>query len=54
MDLWRVGVHRLSYWNTCRVYEALEEGVRMDTVYLDLAKAFDKVGHYINGKDSKK
>ena len=26
----------------CRVYEALEEGVRMDTVYLDFAKAFEK------------
>merc|ERR1712002_895432 len=31
----------------CRVYEALEEGVRMDTVYLDFAKAFDKVDHEI-------
>ena len=31
----------------CRVYEALEEGVRMDTVYLDFAKAFDKVDHNI-------
>ena len=31
----------------CWVYEALEEGVRMDTVYLDFAKAFDKVDHNI-------
>merc|ERR1712215_453762 len=31
----------------CRVYEALEEGVRMDTVYLDFAKAFDKVDHAV-------
>merc|ERR1712121_254593 len=31
----------------CRGYEALEEGVRMDTVYLDFAKAFDKVDHEI-------
>ena len=31
----------------CRVYEALEEGARMDTVYLDFAKAFDKVDHNI-------
>ena len=29
------------------MYEALEEGVRMDTVYLDFAKAFDKVDHEI-------
>ena len=27
------------------VYEALEEGVRIDTIYLDFAKAFDKVDH---------
>ena len=25
------------------VYDALEEGVRIDTIYLDFAKAFDKV-----------
>merc|ERR1712121_440477 len=31
----------------CRVYEALEEGARMGTVYLDFAKAFDKVDHNI-------
>merc|ERR1711867_165687 len=31
----------------CRVHEALEEGVRMDTVYLDFVKAFDKVDHEI-------
>ena len=29
------------------VYEALEEGVRLNTVYLDFAKAFDKVDHNI-------
>ena len=29
------------------VYEALEEGVRIDTIYLDFAKAFDKVDHNI-------
>ena len=33
--------------NFCRVYEALEEGVIIDTVYLDFAKAFDKVDHEI-------
>merc|ERR1712106_766551 len=31
----------------CRVYEALEEDARVDTVYLDFAKAFDKVDHNI-------
>ena len=31
----------------CRVYEAIEEGARLDTVYLDFAKAFDKVDHQI-------
>ena len=31
----------------CDVYETLAEGVRMDTVYLDFAKAFDKVNHNI-------
>ena len=29
------------------VFEALSEGVRIDTVYLDFAKAFDKVDHNI-------
>ena len=29
------------------VFEALSEGVRIDTVYLDFAKAFDKVNHDI-------
>ena len=27
------------------VYEAISEGVRLDTVYLDFAKAFDKINH---------
>ena len=31
----------------CRVHEALEEGARVDTVYLDFAKAFDKVDHNV-------
>ena len=31
----------------CDIYEALAEGVRIDTVYLDFAKAFDKVNHKI-------
>ena len=31
----------------CDIYEALAEGVRIDTVYLDFAKAFDKVDHTI-------
>ena len=31
----------------CRIYEALEEDARIDTVYLDFAKAFDKVDHNI-------
>ena len=29
------------------VFEALSEGIRIDTVYLDYAKAFDKVNHDI-------
>merc|ERR1712215_206208 len=29
------------------IYEALTEGKRMDTVFLDFAKAFDKVDHNI-------
>ena len=29
----------------CRVYEAIEDNARLDTVYLDFAKAFDKVDH---------
>ena len=29
------------------VFEALSEGIRIDTVYLDFAKAFDKVNHDI-------
>ena len=29
------------------VFEAISEGVRLDTVYLDFAKAFDKVNHDI-------
>ena len=37
--------HLLEHF--CRVYEALEERVRMNTVYLDFAKAFDKVDHDI-------
>ena len=31
----------------CDVYEAIADGVRMDTVYLDFSKAFDKVNHNI-------
>ena len=29
------------------IFEAMEEGVRIDTVFLDFSKAFDKVAHYI-------
>ena len=29
------------------IYEALTEGKRLDTVFLDFAKAFDKVDHTI-------
>ena len=29
------------------IYEAMEEGVRVDTVFLDFSKAFDKVDHSI-------
>ena len=29
------------------VFEAISEGVRLDTIYLDFAKAFDKVNHDI-------
>ena len=31
----------------CDVFDALQEDVRFDTVYLDFAKAFDKVNHQI-------
>ena len=31
----------------CDIYEAIAEGIRIDTVYLDFAKAFDKVNHKI-------
>ena len=31
----------------CDVFDALQEDVRFDTVYLDFAKAFDKVNHHI-------
>merc|ERR1712236_99116 len=37
-------------WVLCHyndIYEALTEGKRMDTVFLDFAKAFDKVNHSI-------
>ena len=29
------------------IYEAMEIGVRIDTVFLDFSKAFDKVDHNI-------
>ena len=29
------------------IYEAIQEGKRIDTIYLDFAKAFDKVDHRI-------
>ena len=29
------------------IYEAMEEGVRMDSIFLDFSKAFDKVDHSI-------
>ena len=35
----------LAYYND--IYEALSEGKRTDTVFLDFAKAFDKVDHDI-------
>ena len=47
MVFWREGAHTQLLEHFCRVYEALEEGARMDTVYLDFAKAFDKVDHNI-------
>ena len=31
----------------CDVFDALQEDIRIDTVYLDFAKAFDKVNHHI-------
>ena len=31
----------------CEVFDALQEDIRIDTVYLDFAKAFDKVNHHI-------
>ena len=38
----------LEHYND--VFEALAEGVRLDTIYLDFAKAFDKVYHDIQIK----
>ncbi|CAL4111468.1 unnamed protein product, partial [Meganyctiphanes norvegica] len=38
-------VNIMEHLNYCDVYEALAEGIRIDTVYLDFAKAFDKVNH---------
>ena len=35
----------LSYFND--IFDTLAEGKRLDTVYLDFAKAFDKVDHEI-------
>ncbi len=35
----------LQHYND--VFEALSDGVRIDTIYLDFAKAFDKVNHNI-------
>ena len=35
----------LQHYND--VFEALAEGVRIDTIYLDFAKAFGKVNHNI-------
>ena len=35
----------LQYYSD--VYEALEEGIRVNMIYLDLRKAFDKVDHNI-------
>merc|ERR1712240_518347 len=31
----------------CDVFDALQEDIRIDTVYLDFVKAFDKVNHHI-------
>ena len=31
----------------CDVFDALQEDIKIDTVYLDFAKAFDKVNHHI-------
>ena len=38
----------------CDVFDALQEDIRIDTVYLDFAKAFDKVNHHILIKKMKK
>ncbi len=35
----------LQHYNN--IFEALGEDVRVDTIYLDFAKAFDKVNHNI-------
>ena len=35
----------LAHYND--IYEAISEGKRTDTVFLDFAKAFDKVDHEI-------
>ena len=38
----------------CDVFDALQEDIRIDTVYLDFAKAFDKVNHHILIKEMMK
>jgi len=35
------------FWTIFVVYEAIKEGTRLDIVYLDFAKAFDKVDHNV-------
>ena len=45
MGLCRIEVPKLNYYNN--VFEALTEGVRRDTIYLDFAKEFDKVNQDI-------
>ena len=42
MDLYLEEVLKHSYYNT-DIFETIEEGSRIDTIFLDFSKAFDKV-----------
>ncbi|CAL4120396.1 unnamed protein product [Meganyctiphanes norvegica] len=48
MDLYLEGVLKTQLLqHYCDIFETLSEGTRIDTIFLDFAKAFDKVDHDI-------